>query len=187
MSQTAVAIAALSISINVILVPLTLWFAAPGLKIRIIRWQMRSGRKDASLYVNKNNVMEMLISKRDGSKVKMRGGLHVNTPDPNFIYRLFGISFRLRRENDPEDIDIWQRENSTGLTAKEMDNVVNEAASEGLIQVLRQYFPVVVLLVAIIVLVALGSLYMQYVNFETLNNLAPDIAKILPRSLSVSP
>jgi hypothetical protein len=158
----------LSLALNFLICPLVLWLGWKGVTLKIWKWKMRSGKWDSSLFFDKNNNIRINFEERDGSKIRINKGLYVSTPEPSRLYRFMGIPVRLRRENDPEDLDIWERENATNTTAKELDNVVNEAISGGLAEILKQYFPVVLVVVGLLLIFALGALYMNYTVFNAI-------------------
>jgi hypothetical protein len=158
----------ISIALNFIIVPLGLWLGNKGVWLKIWAWKMKSGKYDASLFIDKSNNIGLDFSEREGSKTEINKGLYASTPHPSKLYRFMGIPVRLRRENDPEDIDIWNGENATGKTAKEIDNIVNEAIGGGLAEILRQYFPVVLVVVGLLLIFTLGALYLNYVIYNAL-------------------
>lgn len=168
---------AISISLNIIIVPLGLWLGWRGVWLKYWRWKMRLGKFDGSFFVDKSNNIRLIFTDRDGSRIRIKKGSYVATPEPTKLYRLWGIPLRIRRENDPEDIDIWDRDNESGLTAKELDNVVNEAQGSGLAEILKQYFPVLIIVAGLFLLIAVAGLYFGYINTEVLKEIAPEIVK----------
>lgn len=177
-NQTLIVMLSLSIMFNVIIVPLGIWIGYRGVWLKIMKWKMkRGGNLDAFLYVDKGNNLAVHFESREGSRVPYKGGSYASTPTPSKLYRLWGIPLRIRRENDPEDIDIWERPGTVDMTARELDNIVNEAKGVGLAEVLKQYFPVVIIAVGIMAIIAVGGLYLSYVNWEVLKQIAPEIVK----------
>jgi len=158
----------LSLALNFIIIPLGLWLGIRGVKLKVWAWKMRSGKYDASLFFDKSNNINLDFSQREGSKTDINKGLYASTPHPSKLYRFMGIPVRLRRDNDPEDIDIFQRDNATGRTAKEIDNIVNEAIGGGLAEILKQYFPVVLVVIGLLLVFTLGALYLNYVIYNAL-------------------
>jgi len=180
MDQLLVVLTFLGVSLGFVLSPIFFWLGYDGVKFKLWKWKIKSGKYDISMFFDKNNNINMMLKQREGSRVIINKGTYVSTPDPSKLYHFFGMPVRLRRENDPEDIDIWERETSLPMTAKEIDNTINEAESNGLIQMLKQYYPVVLLLVAVIVIGTLWNGYLIYQLYEFMKSFAPEMIRLFP-------
>lgn len=184
MNDLYVVLSFLGVSLGFLVGPFMLWLGWDGVKIKYWRWKMRRGGYDASLFCDKNNNFTLIFKSRDGSRVRIRDGSYVSTPTPDMLYHFMGLPVRLRRENDPADLDIWGRESSLPMTAKEIDNTINEAESTGVLQALKQYYPIVLILAAVVVLASAWNGYLLYQLYEAMKIIAPEIVKLFPEGLS---
>ena len=174
----------LSIALNIIVVPFVMWLSWYGIRLRFIKWKVKGGSQEGTLFVDKGNNIHLDVHRRTGGRVRIKGGSYVSTPEPERIYRFFGIPVRLRRENDPGDLDIWARESQSDLTSKELDNIINENLESGLLAVLKQYLPLILVVVIILAVLAIGSLFMNYNIMDTLVN--AKLTEWIPEGLKIN-
>jgi hypothetical protein len=180
MDSLYVVLSFIGVSLGFILSPLALWLGYDGVKIKLWRWKMKSGKYDASAFFDKNNNISLVFKKREGSRIRINNGSYVSTPSPNRLYYFLGLPVRIRRENDPEDIDIWDRETNLPLTAKEIDNTINEAESQGIIQILKQYLPIVLIVAAVVGIATLWNGYLLYQLYDFMKSFAPEMIRLFP-------
>lgn len=174
----------LSLALNFLVVPFVLWLSWFGIKIRFMKWKIKSGSYESRLFFDKGNNIHLGVYKRTNNRISIKNGTYISTPEPARIYRFLGMPLRITRENDPVDIDIWNRESISDLTSKELDNVVNENLESGLISILKQYFPLIVVAIILLAVLAIASLVLNYNIMDTLVN--ADIAKWIPDSLKIN-
>ncbi len=182
----SVLVASLAISVMVnVFMPVFLWLGWDGVKLKVDRWRMKKGGTEATLFVTKNNVLKLMFSKLKSGEAsfKIKDGIYSRTPASELIYWFKGIPLKIRRENDPEEFDLWDRENVSGMTAKEIDNIVNEQVEDSLVAMLKMYFPLILVVVVLLVLVAFASLFFNYSIYENMKVLGGDLVKFIPESV----
>lgn len=167
--------------------PLWLWLGKDGIRLKVMRWRMRKGRIDASMFIDKQNNMKLLFEDKKGSRNRINKSTYISTPHPNMLYHFMGINLRLRRENDPLDIDIWNRPNNINMSAKELDNVVEEALSDQLGDIIRRMLPFILIGAGVLLIVVLIQLFLNYSVYENLKTIAPELVSLIPKSLQVNP
>lgn len=175
---------AISLVFNVF-VPFFLWLGWDGVRFKLNRWGMKKGGSEATLFVTKNNILKLMWTKikSNESSLKIKDGIYSRTPSSELIYWFKGVPLKIRRENDPEEYDLWERENVTGMTAKEIDNVVNEQMADSLVAMLKMYFPMILVVVALLAIMVVFSIYFNFSIFENMKVLAKDLVKFIPESL----
>lgn len=182
----SVLIAGLAISIVLnAFAPFWLWLGWDGVNLKLKRWNMKRGGSEATLFITKNNVVKLMFSKlKSGdNKFKIKGGVYARTPASELIYWFKGIPLKIRRENDPEEYDIWERDNATEMTAKEIDNIINEQQADGLVAMLKMYFPLVLVVVVLLAALVVASLFFNFSIYENMKVLAGDLVKFIPESI----
>jgi len=180
MDQLLVVLIFLGVSLGFIIAPVFFWLGYDGVKFKLWKWKLKSGKYDISMFYDKNNNISMMLKTREGSRIQINKGTYVSTPDPSKLYHFMGMPIRLRRENDPEDIDIWGRESSIPMTAKEVDNTINEAESAGILQALKQYYPIILVVAAVIIIASLWNGYLLYQLYEFMKSFAPEMVRLFP-------
>lgn len=185
MSELLVVLGTLGASMGFLIGPLFMWLGWDGVKIKLWKLKMRTGRFQASLYCDKSNNLMLMFKKYDGSSVKINDGRYVSTPAANHTYKYMGLPVRIRLQGNPADLDLWTYPRYFSMTAKELDNVVNEARAQGLAEILKQYLPFAIMGVIIFAVLAIASLYLAYLNYDVLNTIAPDIMKFIPEGFKL--
>ena len=173
----------LSLLMGWIIGPLGIWLGWKGIMLKLMAYRAKKSGNEVMLYVDKSNNLDLILKKRDGSRIRDGDASYISTPEAEKVYRFWNMSVRIRRENDPEDIDIWERPNISGQTAKELDNVVNEAESNGLANMLKQYFPIVIILTMVVVVMAVAGLFMNLSIYYNIEDLAPALVDFVPEAL----
>jgi len=164
---------------------LFLWLGWDGVVFRYNKFKMKRGGTEATLYVTKNNIIKIIFTKIKGSEtaLKLKGGLYARTPASYLIYWYKGLPLKIRRDNDPEEVDLWAKDNASGMTAKELDNVVNEQVADGLLAMLKMYFPIVLVITALLIGFTLFAIYFNYTIYENMKILGGDLVKFIPESV----
>lgn len=180
MDSLYVVLSFIGVSLGFLVSPFAIWLGYDGVKIKLWKWKMKSGKYDASAFFDKNNNISLVFKKREGSKIKINNGSYVSTPSPNRLYYFLGLPVRIRRENDPGDIDIWNNESQFPMTAKEMDNIINEAESTGVLQVIKQYLPIFLLIAALVGLATIWNGYLLYQIYDGFQSFAPEMIRLFP-------
>lgn len=175
----------ISILVNVIIVPIVLWLSWDGIKFRIWRFKARNPKFEAQLFFTKNNTVLPLLIKKDEHRVRIFNGTYVSTPVPDKVFKFLGYPVRLRRENIPEDFDPWERPiYDYELTAKELDNVINEAQDSGLLAWIKKNGTLI--LIVLLAFAALGfiGLFLNYKVYDALKTIAPTLLELFPGGMT---
>lgn len=142
------------------------WITGIGRKM-ILRvrqqWKHKKGGYANTLFVHKNGTAEEIFKKVDvGDKsLVINGDKYVIDRKNTILYDGIPTMLHFEGISEPQE---WN--DPTGMSTGELQQIIENNKREGFIELLKQYWPLALTLVAVVVILALVSLYFNWQIFD---------------------